>query len=86
MRLSTEAIQICFISSEESLLDQSYHKGLSIWNPLRLLELLLLLESSESLAAQVEEAAIKVLKLPKTKPSRQDTLHPSYLAAEVAAV
>lgn len=46
-------------------------------------ELLLLLESPESLAAKVEEA-VQVLKLSKTKPSGQDTLHPSYLAAEVA--
>lgn len=46
-------------------------------------ELLLLLESPESLAAKVEEA-VQVLKLSKSKPSGQDTLHPSYLAAEVA--
>lgn len=46
-------------------------------------ELLLLLESPESLAAKVEEA-VQVLKLSKSKPSGQDTLHPSYLSAEVA--
>ncbi|KAF5750455.1 polyadenylate-binding protein 7-like isoform X1 [Tripterygium wilfordii] len=46
-------------------------------------ELLLLLESPESLAAKVEEA-VQVLKLSKTKSSGQDSLHPSYLSAEVA--
>ncbi|OAY42807.1 polyadenylate-binding protein 7 [Manihot esculenta] len=46
-------------------------------------ELLLLLESPESLASKVEEA-VQVLKISKTKVSGQDTLHPSYLSAEVA--
>ncbi|KAL5975064.1 hypothetical protein ACLOJK_031740 [Asimina triloba] len=47
-------------------------------------ELLLLLESPESLAAKVEEA-VQVLKLSKAKVSSgQDTIHPSYLSAEVA--
>ncbi|KAA8518658.1 hypothetical protein F0562_016132 [Nyssa sinensis] len=46
-------------------------------------ELLLLLESPESLAAKVEEA-LQVLKLSKTKVSSQDALHPSFLSAEVA--
>ncbi|XP_041024919.1 polyadenylate-binding protein 7 [Juglans microcarpa x Juglans regia] len=46
-------------------------------------ELLLLLESTESLAAKVEEA-VQVLKYSKTKVSGQDALHPSYLSAEVA--
>ncbi|KAI8013427.1 Polyadenylate-binding protein 7 [Camellia lanceoleosa] len=47
-------------------------------------ELLLLLESPESLAAKVEEA-VQVLKLSKTKVSGQDSRHPtSYLSAEVA--
>ncbi|KAF5737507.1 polyadenylate-binding protein 7-like isoform X1 [Tripterygium wilfordii] len=46
-------------------------------------ELLLLLESPESLAAKVKEA-VQVLKLSKTKASGQDSLHPSYLSAEVA--
>ncbi|KAK4838190.1 hypothetical protein QYF36_011758 [Acer negundo] len=47
-------------------------------------ELLLLLESPESLAAKVEEA-VQVLKLSsQVKVSGQDTLHPSYLSAEVA--
>ncbi|GAV82316.1 RRM_1 domain-containing protein/PABP domain-containing protein [Cephalotus follicularis] len=46
-------------------------------------ELLLLLESPESLAAKVGEA-VEVLKLSKTKVSGQDVLHPSYLSAEVA--
>lgn len=45
-------------------------------------ELLLLLESPESLAAKVEEA-VQVLKISKTKMSNQDTLS-SYLSAEVA--
>ncbi|KAF5747850.1 polyadenylate-binding protein 7-like isoform X1 [Tripterygium wilfordii] len=46
-------------------------------------ELFLLLESRESLAAKVEEA-VQVLKLSKTKASGQDSLHPTYLSAEVA--
>ncbi|XP_058074960.1 polyadenylate-binding protein 7 [Magnolia sinica] len=47
-------------------------------------ELLLLLESPESLAAKVEEA-VQVLKLSKAKVNGgQDTLHPNYLSAEVA--
>nr|DAD48716.1 TPA_asm: hypothetical protein HUJ06_018653 [Nelumbo nucifera] len=46
-------------------------------------ELLLLLESPESLAAKVEEA-VQVLKLSKTKVSGQDSIHPNYLSAEVA--
>ncbi|CAK9140445.1 unnamed protein product [Ilex paraguariensis] len=45
-------------------------------------ELLLLLESPESLAAKVEEA-VQVLKLSKTQVSTQDVLHSSYLS-EVA--
>ncbi|XVE96547.1 hypothetical protein REPUB_Repub02eG0232000 [Reevesia pubescens] len=46
-------------------------------------ELLLLLESPESLAAKVEEA-VEVLKVSKAKVSGQDALHPSFLSAEVA--
>lgn len=46
-------------------------------------ELLLLLESPESLVTKVEEA-VQVLKYSKTKVSGQDTLHSSYLSAEVA--
>lgn len=46
-------------------------------------ELLLLLESPESLTAKVEEA-VQVLKISKTKVPGQDALHPSYLSAEVA--
>ncbi|KAM4078488.1 hypothetical protein ACB094_09G041300 [Castanea mollissima] len=46
-------------------------------------ELLLLLESPESLAVKVEEA-VQVLKYSKAKVSGQDALHPSYLSAEVA--
>ncbi|XP_073286330.1 polyadenylate-binding protein 7-like [Primulina huaijiensis] len=46
-------------------------------------EILLLLESLESLAAKVEEA-VEVLKLSKTKVSDQDAMHPNYFAAEVA--
>ncbi|KAH7553627.1 hypothetical protein JRO89_XS12G0035600 [Xanthoceras sorbifolium] len=46
-------------------------------------ELLLLLESPESLAAKVDEA-VQVLKLSQAKVSGQDALHPSYLSAEVA--
>lgn len=45
-------------------------------------ELLLLLESPDSLATKVEEA-VEVLKLSQTKVSGQDVLHPSYLSAEV---
>lgn len=45
-------------------------------------ELLLLLESPESLVTKVEEA-VKVLELSKTKVSGQDSLHSSYLSAEV---
>ncbi|KAF8042727.1 hypothetical protein BT93_A1145 [Corymbia citriodora subsp. variegata] len=46
-------------------------------------ELLLLLESPESLATKVDEA-VEVLKLSKTKSSSQDSLHPSFLSAQVA--
>ncbi|XP_059646780.1 polyadenylate-binding protein 7-like [Cornus florida] len=46
-------------------------------------ELLLLLESPESLAGKVEEA-VQVLKLSNAKVSGQDALHSSYLSAEVA--
>ncbi|XWS43500.1 hypothetical protein CRYUN_Cryun16bG0109400 [Craigia yunnanensis] len=46
-------------------------------------ELLLLLESPESLAAKVEEA-VEVLKLSNAKVSSQDSLHPSFLSAGVA--
>ncbi|KAJ4978883.1 hypothetical protein NE237_009663 [Protea cynaroides] len=46
-------------------------------------ELLLLLESPDSLAAKVEEA-VQVLKLSKTKVSGQDALNPNYLSAQVA--
>ncbi|KAK4281582.1 hypothetical protein QN277_013055 [Acacia crassicarpa] len=46
-------------------------------------ELLLLLESPESLTAKVEEA-VQVLKNSKTKVSGQDVLHPNFLSAGVA--
>ncbi|KAM7265555.1 hypothetical protein ACFE04_003238 [Oxalis oulophora] len=46
-------------------------------------ELLLLLESPESLAAKVEEA-VQVLKISKTKVSGQDVIHSNFLSAEVA--
>ena len=47
-------------------------------------ELLLLLESPESLAAKVEEA-VEVLKLSKSKvSSSQEALHSNYLSAGVA--
>ncbi|XP_022766117.1 polyadenylate-binding protein 7-like [Durio zibethinus] len=46
-------------------------------------ELLLLLESPESLATKVEEA-VEVLKLSNAKVSGQDALHSSFLSAEVA--
>nr|DAD28650.1 TPA_asm: hypothetical protein HUJ06_030118 [Nelumbo nucifera] len=46
-------------------------------------ELLLLLESPESLVAKVEEA-LQVLKLSNTKVAGQDSLHPNYLSTEVA--
>ena len=47
-------------------------------------ELLLLLESPESLATKVKEA-VQVLNYSKAKVSGQDPpLHPSYLSAEVA--
>ncbi|MQM10988.1 hypothetical protein Taro_043888 [Colocasia esculenta] len=46
-------------------------------------ELLLLLESPESLAAKVDEA-VQVLKLSKAKVGNNDSLHPGYLSAEVA--
>ncbi|KAK4481127.1 hypothetical protein RD792_012004 [Penstemon davidsonii] len=46
-------------------------------------ELLLLLDSAESLAAKVDEA-VEVLKLSKPKVSNQDSLHSKFLAAEVA--
>lgn len=46
-------------------------------------ELLLLLESPESLAAKVGEA-VQVLKISKTKVSNKDAIHPSFLSAEVA--
>ncbi|KAG8479872.1 hypothetical protein CXB51_029596 [Gossypium anomalum] len=46
-------------------------------------ELLLLLESPESLAAKVEEA-IGVLKLSNAKVTGQDALHPNFLSAGVA--
>ncbi|CAJ1890077.1 unnamed protein product [Sphenostylis stenocarpa] len=46
-------------------------------------ELLVLLESPESLSAKVEEA-VQVLKNSKTKVSGQDVLHSNYLSAEVA--
>ncbi|KAL5855267.1 hypothetical protein ACOSQ4_005069 [Xanthoceras sorbifolium] len=42
-------------------------------------DLLLLLESPESLAAKVDEA-VQVLKLSQAKVSGQDALHPSYLS------
>ncbi|XP_065856556.1 polyadenylate-binding protein 7 [Euphorbia lathyris] len=46
-------------------------------------ELLLLLESPESLAAKVDEA-VQVLKIAKTKVSGQETVHANYLSAGVA--
>ncbi|KAI3447525.1 hypothetical protein Pfo_004190 [Paulownia fortunei] len=46
-------------------------------------ELLLLLDSPESLAAKVEEA-VEVLKLSKSKVSNQDSLCSNYLSGEVA--
>ncbi|KAL4352290.1 hypothetical protein GQ457_06G009490 [Hibiscus cannabinus] len=46
-------------------------------------ELLLLLESPESLAAKVEEA-VEVLKLSNAKVSGQEVIHPSFLSAGVA--
>ncbi|KAF5948236.1 hypothetical protein HYC85_014193 [Camellia sinensis] len=46
-------------------------------------ELLLLLESPESLAVKVE-AAVRVLEISNTKLSDEDSLHSSYLSAEVA--
>lgn len=46
-------------------------------------ELLLLLESPESLSARVEKA-VEVLKLSKPKVPGQEALHPSYLSSEVA--
>lgn len=46
-------------------------------------ELLLLMESPDSLAVKVEEA-VQVLKISQVKMSSQDDLHPSYLSTEVA--
>ncbi|MCI07719.1 polyadenylate-binding protein 7-like, partial [Trifolium medium] len=46
-------------------------------------ELLVLMESPESLSAKVEEA-FQVLKNSKTKVSGQDVLHSNFLSAEVA--
>lgn len=46
-------------------------------------ELLLLLESPESLSARVEKA-VEVLKVSKPLVPGQEALHPSYLSAEVA--
>ncbi|KAJ1378332.1 RNA-binding domain superfamily [Sesbania bispinosa] len=46
-------------------------------------ELLVLLESPESLSAKVEEA-VQVLKNSKTKVSGQEVMHSNYLSAEVA--
>lgn len=46
-------------------------------------ELLLLLESPDSLAAKVEEA-VQVLKLSKSKSPNQAALHPNFLSAGVA--
>ncbi|KAL2229353.1 polyadenylate-binding protein 7 [Sesamum indicum] len=46
-------------------------------------ELLVLLDSPDSLAAKVEEA-VEVLKLSKSKVSNQDSLRSNYLSAEVA--
>ncbi|EXB75946.1 putative polyadenylate-binding protein [Morus notabilis] len=46
-------------------------------------ELLLLLESPDSLAAKVDEA-VEVLKISNAKVPGQDALHPNYLSAEVA--
>ncbi|KAI7997563.1 Polyadenylate-binding protein 7 [Camellia lanceoleosa] len=46
-------------------------------------ELLLLLESPESLAVKVEEA-VRVLEISNTNLSNEDSLHSSHLAAEVA--
>ncbi|XP_043701551.1 polyadenylate-binding protein 7-like [Telopea speciosissima] len=48
-------------------------------------ELLLLLESPESLAAKVEEA-VQVLKLSKTKVAGQDALNPNYFSAQVTVI
>ncbi|KAF9597546.1 hypothetical protein IFM89_019537, partial [Coptis chinensis] len=46
-------------------------------------ELILLLDSPESLAAKVDEA-VQVLKRSKTKAAGQEVLHPNYLSTEVA--
>jgi polyadenylate-binding protein len=46
-------------------------------------ELLVLIESPESLSAKVEEA-FQVLKNSKAKVSGQDVLHSNFLSAEVA--
>lgn len=46
-------------------------------------ELLVLLESPDSLAAKVEEA-VKVLQLSKAKIGSQESLQPNYLSSEVA--
>lgn len=46
-------------------------------------ELLLLLESPESLSARVEKA-VEVLKISKPNVPGQEALRPSYLSAEVA--
>lgn len=61
------------------------HICASVWNQLEMDngELLLLLESPESLSAKVEEA-VQVLKNSKTKVSGQDVLHSNFLSAEVA--
>ncbi|XP_042516021.1 polyadenylate-binding protein 7-like [Macadamia integrifolia] len=48
-------------------------------------ELLLLLESPESLAAKVEEA-VQVLKLSKNKVAGQDALIPNYLSTQVTVI
>ncbi|CAI9783139.1 unnamed protein product [Fraxinus pennsylvanica] len=48
-------------------------------------ELLLLLESPESLAAKVEEA-VQVLELSNAKLSSQDAIHSNYLSAQVAVI
>lgn len=48
-------------------------------------ELLLLLESPESLATKVDEA-VDVLKLSKAKVSSQESLQPSFLSASEVAV
>lgn len=79
MRMKTHEMNSCIMMVQPDLVSKITGMLLEMDNA----ELLLLLESPDSLASKVEEA-VEVLKVSKSKASNQGALHSNFLSAEVA--